>query len=211
MKTLFVEAALLGLSTGIYCLGYCLPVLFPLFMGEERPSLIKRSCILLKFSGGRLIAYLLFGAVVGYSGEKVFNPLVQKIIAISMILLSILLIIYGVSNRSPVKVCQFSWLFNRIKLPFVFGFLTGFNICPPFLLAISYVSGLADLIKGVYFFLVFFLITNLYLVLLVLAGHFSKYRQMRGIARTSAVISGLLFLFIGLNKYFFAYQLIANK
>ena len=205
-----IEAALLGLSTGIYCLGYCLPVMFPLFMGEEQPSFIKRIYLLLKFSGGRLIAYLLFGAVIGYAGGKISDPVVQKTFALSMIVLSILLVVYGLGKTPTVKLCLLNRVFARIKLPVIFGFLTGFNICPPFLLALSHVSAFAELYKAVYFFLIFFVVTNLYLVPIVFAGYFSIYKEMRWIARTSAIISGVLFLLIGLSKYFIACKVVAN-
>lgn len=205
---LTTEAVLLGLSTGLYCLGYCMPVLFPLFMANKQPSFYNRFLLMLKFSGGRLLAYMAFGAIVGYAGAAISNPLIQKFISLSVIIMALLLIFYGLSKSTSGSICFVNNKFIRIKWPVIFGFLSGFNICPPFLLALSYVSSIGEVYKGIYFFIVFFIVTNLYLFPLIFAGYFSIYKSIRWIARASAVMSGLLFLMIGISKFFLANQVL---
>ena len=51
--------------------------------------------LVLEFSFGRLMAYLAFGGMVGYLGQSVSNPLFHKLITGSIVVLSILLVLYG--------------------------------------------------------------------------------------------------------------------
>jgi sulfite exporter TauE/SafE len=172
-----VKAAVLGFSTGLYCLGFCLPVIFPLVFAEEHSSVKIRSQLIAKFLSGRLAAYLAFGTITGYVGKNVTHPLVQKLTAGSIVILSILLIFYGFLKGFPrIELC-FSvgrYLPDR-KLPIAMGLLTGFNICPPFLLAVTYVFQLGEVAKGIVFFLVFFTVTSVYTIPFIFIGYFSRY------------------------------------
>ncbi len=194
------EAVLLGLSTGMYCLGFCMPVLVPLVMGQYRETVGRRAIPLLYFSLGRLAAYLLFGVVVGYLGMRIRDPLVIRIGAVAMIGLSVLLVILGLSGKRhsghgcPVLVRKF----GGKGMPALLGFLTGFNVCPPFILALNVVFLEGNVGKGAGFFLVFFLTTSVYLLPFVFAGSLGRHENVRWVARLSGVVSGVLFLFSGL-------------
>ena len=194
------KAILLGLSTGMYCLGFCMPVLVPLVVGGYRETMARRAIPLLYFSLGRLVAYCLFGALVGYLGMQIQNPLVVRIGAGAMIGLSVLLIVMGLSgNRLPGHSCRtIAGRFGVAGMPVMLGFFTGFNLCPPFILALNAVFLQGDVMEGVGFFLVFFLTTSLYLLPFVFVGSLGKNDNIRWVARLSGVVSGVLFLFSGL-------------
>ena len=97
MLEVALQGLLLGLSTGLSCLGYCGPVFIPLMMAEKRGS-TQSARVIAELALGRLIAYLLFGAVIGYIGNKVDGPLFQKVMAGAMVLLSLLLLVYDFSS-----------------------------------------------------------------------------------------------------------------
>ena len=59
-----VNGFLLGLTTGVFCLTWCIPALLPLILSKGRK--IKQSFFLFfEFTFGRLIGYILFGGLVG--------------------------------------------------------------------------------------------------------------------------------------------------
>jgi len=51
------QGFLLGLSTGVFCLGYCAPVLVPYVLAEARPQLGVNLGLVGQFLLGRLAAY----------------------------------------------------------------------------------------------------------------------------------------------------------
>ena len=102
---MLMKALLLGLSTGPFCLGSCLSVLFPLICGggrgpEGASPLAARLRLLGRFSLGRLVAYLGFGALAGWLGGQVQHPLLSRISGAGLILLSLLLIAHGLVANS---------------------------------------------------------------------------------------------------------------
>jgi len=203
MVDIITKGMLLGLSTGVFCLAYCIPVIFPLICAEKRPWLSERAWLVLKFFLGRLIAYLAFGGMVGYMGQRFSSPLLHKFAAGSIVILSILLILYGILKGFPqLRICPtINRFLPKKRLPLLMGLFTGFNVCPPFLLALTYVFNLGQITKGVVFFFAFFIATSLYLVPFVFIGYFSKFEKVRWVAQMCAILSGMLFFFIGVSQY----------
>jgi len=197
------KALLLGLSTGVYCLGHCLPVVFPLVFMENQTAAKTRSRIILEFAAGRFLAYLSFGALVGFLGAQFSNLHLRKATAITMIILAVLLLIYALKpgSSSGKKFCQTIHRFiPQRTFPFLLGLVTGFNLCPPFLLAMNYVFQLGEIANGVLFFFSFYLATSVFLLPFIFLGHFSRFEPMRWIAQFSAVLAGGLFLWIGVGQ-----------
>jgi sulfite exporter TauE/SafE len=195
-----LQGLLLGLSTGLSCLGYCGPVFIPLMMAEKRDT-TQNARVVVELALGRLIAYLLFGAVIGYIGGKVDGPLFQKVMAGAMVLLSLLLLAYvGTQGWPNLSVCR--WVDRRhLRFPILFGFLSGFNVCPPFLLAISYTFGLASIAKGMLLFGGFFAGTSVYLLLLLPLGYLGRWENIRLVGLITAVLAGIFFLAVGFIRF----------
>ena len=193
---MIIKGLLLGLSTGIFCLSWCIPIYTPLLLSSKRS---KKEIWLgfIKFSLGRLIAYAIFGMIVGFLGNLLTSPFVSKIISWAIIILAVLMIVYALGlTVSKTKLCR---LCKKTKILFWAGFLTGINICPPFLLAIT--SGLktGEVISGILYFLAFFIGTTIYLIPFTLLGYFTKLKLLNQIATYSALLVGIIFLIYGLK------------
>ena len=199
---IILKSAALGLSTGIFCFGYCLPALFPLYFGEDSGPLKSRVLMFSKFSAGRLAAYILFGGLIGSLGQNINAVISQQIAAVSIIVLSILLLFYGISKTfGGQSFCAAGTNLLRDKSsPFIFGFFSGLNICPPFLIAVSYVFNLGRVLDGMWFFFIFFCATSIYLVPFIFLGRFSKQKEIRRIAQLSALLSGFIFFWSGISQ-----------
>jgi len=195
-KEVLIQPLLLGLSVGIFCFTYCVPFVAPYIVAEKR-KIKKNFGVILKFIFGRFSGYVLFGAAFGYLGEKITSQTVNLILIISLMALSLFLIIYALGFLKP-KWSFCSAKFFRQKSPLLMGFLMGINICPPFLMSLAYVFTLHSAIKGMVYFIMFFLGTSVYLLPLVFLGLLSKMKEFRLIARISALIVGIIFLIYGI-------------
>lgn len=144
---------LAGLSVGVYCLGLCLPIFLPVLLSQKRTA--KRSIFLiLEFSLGRLLGYLFFGLIFGWFGQMIRNDFIHLIAGLTNLWLGILMIVYSLGLIDK-KFCSLI-PFTKIKWPIALGFLTGVNICPPFLGSLAYVFNLKSLILSLLYFLMFF-------------------------------------------------------
>jgi sulfite exporter TauE/SafE len=193
------QGFLLGLSTGVFCLGYCAPVLVPYVLAEVRPQLRMNLGLVGQFLLGRLAAYALFGLAAGCLGVWVGGSLPRWVIALSLVVLSSLLILYALAQNLPRPALCRLMKGHSARMPSVLGFLTGINPCPPFLLAAAYVFEGADPLGGVLLFLAFFVGTSLYMLPLAFVGLLSRYEQIREVARLTAVIVGVVFMLMGIS------------
>jgi hypothetical protein len=82
--------------------------------------------------------------------------------------------------------------------PVIFGFFTGINICPPFLLAISRVLDLGSIAGGMLLFGGFFLGTSVYLALLLPLGYLGRWQSLRLISLMTALLTGIFFFVMGM-------------
>jgi hypothetical protein len=149
---------------------------------------------------GRMLAYLSFGLAVGWAGIRLSGPWLDEAIGIAMISLSAVLLIFvaGASREmAHLGLCKFCGRYSRF--PVLFGFLTGINVCPPFLLAISSAAAMASLWGSMLLFGGFFLGTAIYLLLLIPIGFLGIYEQARITGRIALVISSAYFLALGVT------------
>ncbi len=197
-----IKAFLLGLSTGALCLGYCSPVFVPLMLAEQREGFYGKLIPFLQFMLGRLIAYLTFGLVVGWAGSQMVEQVPSFFIGLSFIGLAIFMFLYGLKGGFPnLQLCRvISPLLRRIKIPFVFGLFMGFNLCPPFLLAFTDVFVSGEIFYGLAFFLVFFLVTSVFLFPLIFLGYLSALPSLRQVAQLAALIISVIYLFLGVTQ-----------
>jgi len=198
MTDIIIQPFLLGISVGIFCFTYCVPFIAPYLASEER-KLSKNFKIILQFIFGRLGGYILFGAIFGYLGEKISNQTVNLILIVSLIILSLFLIIYALGFLKPKGIfCSVKYLKFREKSPLLMGFLMGINICPPFLMSLAYVFTLHSALRGIIYFLMFFLGTTLYFLPVTFLGYLGKMKEFRFIARIAGLIVGFAFLIYGI-------------
>jgi len=194
------KALLLGLSTGLFCAGFCVPLVGPLLLADESRRVRRSVSRVLLFLGGRLVAYLLFGLVFGALGGILGRVWGIKTILLPLLYasLGVLMIVYAVVQSFPhIGFCRAlgqpvrsGWYLALV------GFLAGINLCPPFLLAVTTVMDIGGALRGVLFFLVFFLATSVYLLPLFFAGLVSRFSSVRFAGRVAAVLAGLYFLYL---------------
>lgn len=196
MNEVILQPLLAGLSTGLFCSTYCLPFIAPYLVAERR-SALATARILLEFILGRLGGYVLFGAVVGYLGQRVDNRVFNLVSIVSLVLLSVLLLLYAADLVKPQRSLCLNRRWIGRKTPLLMGFLMGVNICPPFLLSVAYVFTLHSMFKGVAYFLVFFAATTLYFLPMFFLGFLGRMNEFRAVARVSALLVGVLFLAYG--------------
>jgi sulfite exporter TauE/SafE len=146
---------------------------------------------------GRLIAYLLFGLIVGILGTQIDSHWLNKAVGVGMIILSVVMLAFVMVKKWPhIGLCKLSKKY--MNYPFLFGFLTGINVCPPFLLAMSAALSYASIAGSVLLFVGFFAGTSFYLILLVPLGFTAKVESIRLIGLITAVLSGVLFFVLGI-------------
>jgi len=212
ISDLFGKALLLGLSTGLFCAGFCVPLVGPLLLSDEpvrhpkssilspRSSVLRSASRVLLFLAGRLVAYLLFGLVFGALGGVLSRVWGIKTILLPLLyaVLGVLMIVYAVVQSFPhIGFCRAlgqpvrsGWYITLV------GFLAGINLCPPFLLAVTTVMDIGGALRGLLFFLVFFLATSTYLLPLFFTGLVSRFSSVRFAGRVTAVLAGLYFLYL---------------
>jgi len=193
---LFIQPFLLGLSIGLYCFAYCFPFVGPYLVSEKRRG-IENFKLILQFITGRFFGYLLFGAFFGYLGEKIDSPTINLILVISLMVLSVFLILHALGLFKPEWLCALKIEKHRKRFPLVMGFLMGINLCPPFLISLTYVLTLHSLWKGIVYFVMFFIGTSLYFLPLTFLGFLNKMKEFRLMARLAALIVGIGFLIYG--------------
>ena len=76
----------------------------------------------------------------------------------------------------------------------------GFKLCSPFLLAFTDVFVSGEIYYGLTFFLVFFLVTSLFLFPLIFLGYLSALPSLRQVAQLAAIIISVIYLFLGLTE-----------
>jgi sulfite exporter TauE/SafE len=193
------KALLLGLSTGLFCAGFCVPLVGPLLLSNENRSVRRSASRVGLFLAGRLVAYLLFGLVFGALGGALSRVWGIKAVLLPLVYatLGVMMIVYAVVQSFPhIGFCRA--VSPRIRSDWylvIIGFLAGINLCPPFLLAVTTVMDIGGALRGALFFLVFFLATSIYLLPLFFAGLVSRFSSVRFAGRVAAVLAGVYFLY----------------
>lgn len=196
---------MLGLSTGAVCLAYCGPVIIPYILGEGKP-IFGNVVSLVLFLTGRLLAYLLIGLLVGLLGNALLQNFTGKtaFLGVLYIILASLLTVYGFFRVREVCLGhgtvhlnkQFGNRFPQI-VPVFGGLVTGMNLCPPLLLAITNAMETGKLGSSLIFFFMFFLGTTLYFIPVPFIGFFRRHQVLRIIGKFAAILAGLLYLYKG--------------
>lgn len=190
-----LQPILVGLSLGAFCLSYCFPFLAT-FMASEHRDVKANSKLIFRFILGRLLGYILFGSIFGFLGEKLQSPFLTLITDLSLILISIVLILYLCGLLKEKKESCPSQKFHS-RNAMMMGFLMGINICPPFLLSLPYVFSLHSTWLGVVYFLIFFLASSIYFLPMIFVGMLGKIKEFQLVARLSGFICAGIFIVYG--------------
>lgn len=196
MTRLIVEGWLLGISTGPYCLGACAPFMVPYLFASGGRGWRDNLSILGKFLLGRFLAYLLFGAVVGWIGGMVRPHLTQQLSQLALGITAALMIVYAAANSAP-HWGPCAWIARRlpaVRMPVVLGLLIGINVCPPFLVAVARLMQVGGAVSGAVFFLGFFAGTSLYTLPLLSVSPLTRQARFQRIGLLSAILVGGWFL-----------------
>jgi sulfite exporter TauE/SafE len=196
---MIVKALLLGFSASFWCLGYCFIVAGPLMLSRTQHSIKHTLYALSLFIAGRFIAYVLFGFMVGLLSAYIKDFLLfhNHVAPVLFILLGAMMVIYGLFETFPIlqKRCVGGNLPSSDKYLFFIGFLTGVNLCPPFLLAITCSLKTGSVIKSIVFFIFFFVATTVSMIPFIFSGFVSRFKDVRVAARIVAVIAGAWFIY----------------
>jgi len=84
-----------------------------------------------------------------------------------------------------------------LAIPLAGGFVTGINLCPPFLLAITGAVETHNLSASVLFFILFFLGTSVFFIPMPFLGFFKRKHVLQVIGKFAAILAGLLYLYKG--------------
>ncbi|AWI04788.1 sulfite exporter TauE/SafE family protein [Clostridium drakei] len=204
-----LKGFILGLSSGGYCLASCIPVFVPYILSENKKTKWNFIC-LSKFMLGRLLGYVLFALLAWITGNFIIKQSHYKefIFAISYIFLSFTLIIYTFSKSHRVcNIKYFSKFFNNSNKEknfatiLLLGFLTGINVCPPFILAFSDAAFFSNVISSILYFAAFFIGTAIYFMPLPFIGVL-KGKQIKLVGQMCSLVIGVFYMYSGIIMLF---------
>jgi sulfite exporter TauE/SafE/ferredoxin len=184
MFAMLSRAFLLGLATAPFCAVACAPVFLPVVLSREKARFSGQAAALGEFLLGRLVAYGAVGLVVGWIGGAAGAKMPPWTMPAALALLGAALLLYALSETTQESAfCRAVKRWGRGgTFPLLLGFLTGANICPPFVTAMTDALRAGGALNGLAYFIAFFVATSLVsLPLLVLAlGSFLPVVQSLG-------------------------------
>ena len=199
-----MQGFLLGLANGTTCLTFCAPALIP-FLMHEGQTVRQNLVTLLKFLGGRMGGYLIFGLLAWTTGSLLSAAAGYEglLIGIAYIGLSVLLLVAVLRKKAPSGACGFEGAQATLGrwpafLPIGMGFLAGLKICPPLLLAFTDAASTGTLVGSLVFFLAFFLGTSVYFISIPFLGMFRRVSALQIVGKFAAVIVALYYLYAGI-------------
>lgn len=199
-----VEALILGLTTGVSCLGHCLPSVTPMLLSGKM-EVKQNSLSVSLFLAGRLLGYILFGSIVGIISQgiaaNIRNPFPENFPIFLNILMGLFLLVYAVVYNFPkLSFCKVMHNLKGDRIGFfLIGLVSGIGFCPPFLVATANALALGSVIPSVIYFLSFFMGTTLYLLpLFFIPVLRTKQKIISDISRIMLfIIAGYFIIFKG--------------
>lgn len=188
----------LGLATGVSCLASCGPV-YAAYLFSEQRSVKQSFQVILALILGRFSSYALFGALVGQIGGSVPPGIRIPVTYSGYILFSVFLILSIVRVNRKCGGCQVSRWVKFTGSPFLLGILTGFSICPAFLIALTRAFDVAGPLAGALLFIGFFFGTTVYILPFSFFGLFTKKKWFTTVARIMAIFVSVYFLVTGIR------------
>ncbi|MFO7638020.1 MAG: sulfite exporter TauE/SafE family protein [bacterium] len=202
------RALALGFSTGLFCIGFCVPVLGPVLLargipGRPAASLRDAAASLGLFLAGRLTAYLAIGLLFGTLGRVLSQAWLfrARVLPGLYLLLGLMMVAYALVQSFPhLGFCRLvnPGVRSRWYL-LLLGLLAGLHLCPPSLLAAAAAAETGGPLAGMLFFLLFFLASSIYMLPLLFAGVISRFEAVRFAARLVAVLAGGWFVYLAIR------------
>lgn len=203
-----VEALLLGLSVGLVCLASCGAVLLPWLVVQQRTT-VATAWLLGQVLAGRLVGYLLFAGVAWAAGLVLVPGELRTrtlVFGLAHVALAAMLLWYVfAASRSPRSAQlspgsrRLSPMRRRISRvgPAALGFLTGINLCPPFVVATVRAAELRSLPASLAFFTVFFVGTSVWFLPFLAAGAARRIPEARTVGRVAMGIVAAYYGYMG--------------
>lgn len=214
---MIIEAILLGLSTGTYCTMNCAPVLIPFLCGNEDLRYKKNAGLVGVFLGARLVMYFILGAVfaaLGFLVNEYMNPVLTRKLSVYAYIFSGLALLFnslgvkfpwGCGENGGCKVSKLRKIGNDWITMILAGLAVGLHICPPLWTAIIRSIFGGNGIRGLFYFIFFYVGTlPFFIPLLGIPFVTKRIAVLRRIARVTQFLVALYFIImLGLIPLFF--------
>ncbi len=202
------EALALGFGSGPICVASCGPVLLP-WLGADPRDLRTTGRLLAVFLGGRLAGYLAFAVVAWAAGLTIPVDLRTRTL------------IFGLANFGLAALLGFSACFPRhpcVKAaderhPHLYqigaadrfrpsaaltlGFLTGLNLCPPFVAAGVRAAATHSLAGSLAFFALFFAGTSVWFLPSLAVSSLRRFNAVPTVARMTMAALAVYYAYLG--------------
>ncbi len=188
----------LGLATGTACLATCGPVYGAYLMGERREGLEPLRVIFL-LNLGRFLAYAMFGALVGLLGGSLPASIRMPVAVAGYLFFSAYLLLSVIRQRRSCSGCRTGKVLEVTRSPFLLGVLTGFSICPAFLVALTGAFESSGPLTGMMLFIGFFAGTTVYMLPFAIFGLLTRREWITKVARVAAVVVAIYFGAVGVR------------
>jgi len=206
------EAIVLGFASGPVCVAACGPVLLPWLAAEPR-GLRATGQLLGVFLGGRLAGYLAFALVAWAAGVALPVDASTRtlIFGLANLGLAALLVISAAfphrhcparaSSREPLHQIGPA---DRFRPPaaLTLGFLTGMNLCPPFVAAGIRAAETRSLAGACAFFLFFFAGTSVWFLPSLAVSPLLRFEAVPVVARLTMAVLALYYAYLGIVSLF---------
>jgi len=206
--TSVAEALALGFGSGPVCVASCGPVLLP-WLGAEPRDLATTGRLLAIFLGGRLAGYLALAVVAWLAGLTLPVDLRTRTL------------IFGLANFGLAGLLGFSACFphrrcvsppherhprlyqigaaDRFRPPaaLTLGFLTGLNLCPPFVAAGVRAAATHSLPGALAFFALFFFGTCVWFLPSLAVSSLRRFSVVPAVARMTMGALAIYYAYLG--------------
>jgi len=201
------EALVLGFGSGPICVASCGPVLLP-WLGAEPRKLGPTGRLLAVFLGGRLAGYLGFAVLAWAAGLTLPLDLRSRSLAFGLANLGLALLL-GISACFPRRACEppeerSTHLYqigaaNRFRAPaaLTLGFLTGLNLCPPFVAAGVRAATTHSLPGALAFFALFFAGTSVWFLPALGVSWLGRLSAVPTLARMTMAALAIYYAYLG--------------
>jgi sulfite exporter TauE/SafE len=149
----------LGLAQAPICLGTCAPLALAVVADAPADRARRGLGDLLFFVLGRVLGYLVLGAVVGMLAGRITRAELQRPLGAAFVAIAAALWL-GALGRGASEGSWGCRLARGVRSPLLLGALTGLQVCPPLLLAVGVALQGGGVLHGVALFAGFFLGTS---------------------------------------------------